>query len=135
MGKKREKQQIMKRGSIYTLKYFFTSYLLSKPQNILFESHFNTLLSQRTLLTPHNILKLILENFKKNRKIKNEFRICKSRMFGYIQILKSENLPMIRKFKSGESLLYRKCKSENVQIIRISKSEKLLLRPDFKIRK
>ena len=91
------------------------TYLLSKPQNILFASHSNTLLSQRTLLTSHiqsllkfynlcnilkfynlyNILKLILENLKKIRKIKNEFRICKSRMFGYIRILKFGNLPMI----------------------------------------
>ena len=42
------------REVLYTpLKYLFTPHLLSKPQNILFAPHFNTLLSQRTLLTPH----------------------------------------------------------------------------------
>ena len=152
----RKKKHKEGREILYTpLKYIFTPHLLSKPQNILFAPHSNTLLFQHILLTPHiqsllkfynlynilkfynlyNILKLILENLKKNQKIKNKFRICKSRTFGYIRILKSRNLLMIRKFKSGESLLYRKCKSENVQIIQISKFGKLLLRSDFKIRK
>ena len=43
-----------KREVLYTpLKYLSTPHLLSKPQNILFASHSNTLLSQRTLLTSH----------------------------------------------------------------------------------
>ena len=48
----------VKRKVLYTpLKYLFTPYLLSKPQNILFLPYSNTLLSQRTL---HLISKVFL---------------------------------------------------------------------------